>query len=142
MRGTQMKNFRRDVIEKSNKQAGITLIALVITIIIMIVLASVSINAIVGDNGIITQAQNATVQNSIANLEEYLQELYVENYDTIANSSYESKLEGLAGITAYKYYFYNPSRDSEVGALSYISTSDGYVLYLINKSELPDEIQE
>ena len=40
-------------------QNGITLIALVITIIVLIILAGVSINMIVGDNGIITQAQKA-----------------------------------------------------------------------------------
>ena len=38
---------------------GITLIALVITIIILIILAGVAINALVGENGIITQAQRA-----------------------------------------------------------------------------------
>ena len=39
------------------KQTGITLIALVITIIILIILAGVSINLVVGDNGIITTAK-------------------------------------------------------------------------------------
>ena len=40
-------------------QRGITLVALVVTIIILIILAGVSINMVVGDNGIITQAQRA-----------------------------------------------------------------------------------
>ena len=38
-------------------QIGITLVALVVTIIVLIILAGVSINMVVGDNGIITQAQ-------------------------------------------------------------------------------------
>ncbi|MFR5189922.1 MAG: hypothetical protein ACLTEH_01430, partial [Clostridia bacterium] len=41
------------------KQRGITLIALVITIIVLIILAGVAINALVGENGIIKQAQKA-----------------------------------------------------------------------------------
>ena len=41
------------------KQKGVTLIALVITIIVLIILAGVAINALVGENGIITQAQRA-----------------------------------------------------------------------------------
>ena len=41
------------------KEKGVTLIALVITIIVLIVLAGVAINALVGENGIITQAQKA-----------------------------------------------------------------------------------
>lgn len=35
---------------------GITLIALVITIIILLILASVSLNLVLGDNGIIERA--------------------------------------------------------------------------------------
>ena len=38
---------------------GITLIALVITIIILLILASVSLNLVLGDNGIIERAQQA-----------------------------------------------------------------------------------
>ena len=41
---------------KNNRQ-GITLIALVITIIVLLILAGVSIAMLTGDNGIITQAQ-------------------------------------------------------------------------------------
>ena len=41
------------------KQGGITLIALVITIIVLLILAGVSISMLTGDNGIITQAQKA-----------------------------------------------------------------------------------
>ena len=45
--------------KQKSKQKGITLIALVVTIIVLIILAGVSINMLVGDNGIITQAQRA-----------------------------------------------------------------------------------
>ena len=45
--------------KKQLKQRGITLIALVITIIVLIILAGVTINLLVGENGIITQAQRA-----------------------------------------------------------------------------------
>ena len=38
---------------------GITLIALVITIIVLLILAGVSISMLTGQNGIITQAQRA-----------------------------------------------------------------------------------
>ena len=41
------------------KETGITLIALVITIIVLLILAGVSIAMLTGDNGILTQAQNA-----------------------------------------------------------------------------------
>ena len=45
--------------KREMKQKGVTLIALVITIIVLIILAGVAINTLVGENGIITQAQRA-----------------------------------------------------------------------------------
>ena len=44
---------------KKNRQKGITLIALVVTIVVLIILATVSILAVFGDNGIIARAQTA-----------------------------------------------------------------------------------
>ena len=39
------------------KQKGITLIALVVTIVVLLILASVSISMLLGDNGIIKNAR-------------------------------------------------------------------------------------
>lgn len=50
---------------KRNK--GITLIALVITIIVLLILAGVSIAMLTGDNGILIKAQNAKIQTEKAN---------------------------------------------------------------------------
>ena len=44
---------------EKTRQKGVTLIALVITIIVLIILVGVSINTLVGENGIIIQAQRA-----------------------------------------------------------------------------------
>lgn len=71
---------------KSNK--GITLIALVITIIVLLILAGVSISMLVGENGIITQAQKAKNEteraaqkeaNSINEIENMMNEMINEN---------------------------------------------------------------
>ena len=45
------------------KERGITLIALVITIIVLLILAGVSISLVVGNNGVLTQATNAVSKN-------------------------------------------------------------------------------
>ena len=45
--------------KKIKEKSGITLIALVITIIVLLILASVSIAMLTGNNGILTQAKNA-----------------------------------------------------------------------------------
>ena len=52
------------------EQKGITLIALVITIIVLLILAGVSIAMLTGQNGILTQASNADKQNLKAEAEE------------------------------------------------------------------------
>jgi len=44
------------------RERGITLIALVITIIVLLILAGVGIQMLVGDNGLLTQAQNAKTE--------------------------------------------------------------------------------
>ena len=47
------------MLKKSKKQEGITLIALVITIIVLLILAAVTISALSGDNGILKRATEA-----------------------------------------------------------------------------------
>ena len=49
---------------------GITLIALVITIIVLLILAGVTINMVLGDDGIIANAQKAKEENNDASLKE------------------------------------------------------------------------
>ena len=52
------------------KEKGITLIALVITIIVLLILAGVSIAMLTGQNGILTQAQNAKTTTDNKSAEE------------------------------------------------------------------------
>ena len=55
------------------KERGITLIALVITIIVLLILAGVSIAMLTGQNGILTQAQNAKNKTEEAQDKEKIQ---------------------------------------------------------------------
>ena len=56
--------------EKFKQKTGITLIALVLTIIVLLILAGVSIAMLTGDNGILTQAQKAKEETENAQIEE------------------------------------------------------------------------
>ena len=73
-------------------QNGITLIALVVTIIVLIILAGVSIAMLVGENGIITQAQKAKEETGQAEAREKLEmallDLQMEKY---TNSNYNDE---------------------------------------------------
>ena len=119
-----------------NSGAGITLIALVITIIVMLILAGISLNAVIGDNGIITQAQNATYMQSVAVLEEYLNNFYVEHYEDMKDA--DSKV--LTMINLEPSWFYIPANEG-IGGLRYVVDADGHALYLIKKSGLPEDIR-
>ena len=51
---------------KTKEMKGITLVALVVTIVVLLILAGVSINLVLGDNGIIAKAQDAKTKSAEA----------------------------------------------------------------------------
>ena len=104
----------------------------------MLILAGVSLNAVIGDNGIITQAQNATYMQSIAVLEEYLNSFYVEHYEEFENV--ENKAEALEQHKESSNWIWNPAKYG-YGAIGYVVNADGNACYFINKEGLPEEIR-
>ena len=115
----------------------------------MLILAGVSLNAIVGDNGILKNAQDATIAQSEADLTEFLQEKYLEEeIDQITSSDNINETPLAKMKTVYASYFYDPRNDSTVSTgYDYIyyydtSTNSYYSLYFIKKSGLPDEIKK
>lgn len=51
-------------------QKGITLIALVVTIVVLLILAGVSINALFGNNGIISRAKDTKKVTNLSSLKD------------------------------------------------------------------------
>lgn len=76
------------------KQKGITLIALVITIIVLLILAGVSINMISGDDGIVSRASAAKEKTIIAEDNEKIN-LTLSEYKLLKASSSTQTLEEL-----------------------------------------------
>ena len=91
-----------------------------------------SLNAVIGDNGIITQAQNATYAQSVAALEEFLNQYYVSHYDTLPQDA-NNKVEALQSNIESSSWFWMP-KNYGFGALNYVVTSDGQMCYFIDKS--------
>ena len=60
---------------------GITLIALVVTIVVLLILAGVSINMVLGENGIVTKAKDArdktkqAKQNDLASMDQFVKDM-------------------------------------------------------------------
>lgn len=106
---------------KSTK--GITLVALVITIIILLILAGVTIATLTGDNGLIKRAQDAKIATEIASIKEEIQtdilSEQAENQGSISDSSLKTILEK---------YVANPETDiikNEDGTIKEIITKKG-----------------
>lgn len=77
------------MIDSGSKIRGITLISLIITIIILIIISSVSIGLIFGNNGLINRAKTAKseYQNSIDEENKKLEEIYSKLLIADSNSS-------------------------------------------------------
>ena len=65
-----------------DNKKGITLIALVVTVVVLIILAGVSINAVLGDNGIIKKANQAASVTKEAEVKEAINRTILEFYLT------------------------------------------------------------
>ena len=95
------------IFEKSKKNGGITLIALVVTIIVLIILAGVSISMLTGQNGILTRAAEAKEKTEKAQRDEQAQladlESLIENggesvYDTTSGANKPALTKGMIPV--------------------------------------------
>lgn len=86
------------------KNGGITLIALVITIIVLLILAGISIAMLSGDNGVLNRASQSSVKNQLGSFNdavslfvsdkttEYYEQAYVEQNETVAKETLDKYL--------------------------------------------------
>ena len=67
---------------KTKEIIGITLISLVITIVVLLILAGISVNAVIGDNGIIRKAQNSAELTKESEAKDIINRVIMEFYLT------------------------------------------------------------
>ena len=95
-----IKKIQKSQIIKNDK--GITLLVLVITIIILLILAGITISAITGENGIIGNAEKAKEETEIAEEKEILEKATVQamgnnKYGNIEESELQEQLDKETG---------------------------------------------
>ena len=82
---------------KIREQKGITLGVLALTIVIIIILATVTINLVFGDNGLINQAQTAKEMAEVSSIKEKMEmvkaDTYIEGQGKIDPDDFFEKLE-------------------------------------------------
>ena len=85
------KNSKKKINQK--EIAGITLIALVITIIVLLILAGISISMLSGDNSILNQAGRARNITGQKDVEERIQLAYLASVSTGLGDVTKDKFE-------------------------------------------------
>ena len=87
--------------ERNNKNKGITLIALVITIIVLLILAGVAISMLSGENGILKKAAEAKTKTEEGQKQEEtaLTSMELETYFQTENKKYKCSNGFITGIT-------------------------------------------
>ena len=101
-----------------NDMKGITLIALVITIIVLLILAGISIAMLTGQNGILTQSQNAKEQTENSN-----------NWEQVKLAVTAGKLENITKGTDLNTAIQNELRKTDSAATVTGETEEKEITY-------------
>ena len=120
------------------KQEGITLIALVITIIVLLILAGVTIAMLTGENGLLTRASDAKTQNEYAGIQDKVQLAIQSVYaDTLTPGSSVSAVTE-ANIVA-QYNLENGSASvASSSAANQLTITEGSISYTVTLKTLGD----
>ena len=146
-----------------NKNRGITLIALIITIIVLLILAGVTIAMIMGDNGILNQATTASDRTVVSTEQEQVELAYTgvktlkeggsftvdelqDELDNIVGDGLTTA--SLSGSNVYKVLFKETNntyeiKDGKVSEIEPVTVPDEYVLsfdFGWNGTELTSDI--
>ena len=123
-----MKNLKKQI-------KGITLIALVITIVVLLILAGVSIATLTGENGILKQANSAKSKNTEAGLKEQIKLAVLsakikDTYDGSINlSTLEEELNNIREVSGIEKQGANEK-------LPWTVTASGYKFQITESGEV------
>ena len=98
--------------KRLRNEKGITLMALVLTIIVMLVLARVTFNAIAGDNGILGQAMKAKIKQEDSGAKETLSLAWSARMSKF----YEDVAAGIASFEDIDRYFSKEELNQMLGS--------------------------
>lgn len=136
-----MKNIQRvEILEKIyknevNSSKGITLIALVITILLLIIFAGISVFVLFGENGIIKRGATAREEHKIAELSEKL--------ELVKGNAITEKEKGIITVNEYLEQVQKPNEVNfsidEIEIIdernAYITIADGYTFLIEHRED-------
>ena len=133
--------FKFNNIDKKKQEKGITLVALVVTIVVLLILAGITIENLTGGKNQITTARSNVELSELRQIQEIVMEQYIkykqtgdEKYlkgDPISKNEVISKIN-IAGINVslkgYQYYLLNKET---LAAMGISGTDDEYIVNYI-----------
>lgn len=130
---------------RKKQEKGITLIALVITIIVLLILAGVTIATLTGDNGILNQAGKAKEKTTEADAIEIVKVEVLGSYGTDGNIDIDQLNKNLKNINGLIYGEEEFSDTNKIASLPATVTLNGYEIAIkgngeVAKSNIVDKI--
>lgn len=123
--------------KKINTNQGITLMALVITIIVLLILAGVTIMTLTGENGILKNSQEAKQKTEKADEKELIQlainGALTQNYSELNQETLQKELQNQNQLTDWELQQY-------IDQLVILFSSKGYYYEISDKGELSNQI--
>ena len=129
---------------KTKEMKGITLVALVVTIVVLLILAGVSINLVLGNNGIITKAKEAqrksaeASQNDLISMNELAQQLEEQINGSAGGSGAGTKVPAEATAETAPYFpdntFTKKEGTIDTGLVIQDASGNEYVWVVVPKS--------
>lgn len=124
----KVKKKAKEEIFEVIENKGITLIALVITIIVLLILAGVALATLTGENGILTQANRAQTETTKVSVKEQVELEVLGSYGADGNIDIELLNKNLKNITNLTYNGKEISEDesNRIETLPVIVALNGY----------------
>ena len=129
---------------KKQKAEGITIIALAITVIVLLILAGISLNYVLGNNGIIAKAESAKTETEIASEKEKINLSAMtaqtsSDKGTISRKDLDAELKNQFG----EDYILEPDDDAEEYEITCKKSGRKYIIKSgIKKEELTKELND
>jgi uncharacterized protein YjdB len=134
---------RKEKHKKRFKERGITLIALVITIIVLLILAGVALAALTGDSGILSNAEKAKGKINYSNAKEQIELAakgalisgYAQGNGIITRENLKTELDNIVGEEGKDYVL-------SKGEAPWTVTIDEYQVKVYSNGKIENEDQE
>ena len=109
---------------KPRKQKGITLVALVVTIVVLLILAGVTINLVIGQNGLINRAREAAQKTKEKTSQELDEIEKAEAELAVISSDYDNKVNRPNLKTGMTPIYFEANNETGVYDTKTINSSD------------------